>query len=110
MNLWIRGPRIRGTLCNGPLFLALGFDRPVSVAVPDEEEGGLRRVLLCCKKAGRWFCGLEDSKAPELSKEEEAALQQKLTDTEENPFWKRVVNTNGIILLAVAVFCHGFFA
>lgn len=78
--------------------------------VPDEEEGGLRRVLLCCKKAGRWFCGLEDSKAPELSKEEEAALQQKLTDTEENPFWKRVVNTNGIILLAVAVFCHGFFA
>ncbi|XP_066466137.1 sodium/glucose cotransporter 1 isoform X2 [Tiliqua scincoides] len=76
----------------------------------EEEEPGVSAEAGCCKKACLWFCGLEDSKGPKLSKEEEAALQQKLTDTEENPFWKRVVNTNGIILLAVAVFCHGFFA
>nr|XP_056715172.1 sodium/glucose cotransporter 1 [Euleptes europaea] len=71
--------------------------------VPDEE-------VSCGKKALNWFCGLEDKKGPKLSKEEEAALQMKLTDTTENPFWKRVVNINGIILLSVAVFCHGFFA
>lgn len=70
---------------------------------PDEE-------VSCFRKALNWFCGLEDKKGPKLSKEEEAALQMKLTDTSENPFWKRVVNINGIILLCVAVFCHGFFA
>lgn len=78
-------------------------NRSFSVAAPDEE-------VSCFRKALNWFCGLEDKKGPKLSKEEEAALQMKLTDTSENPFWKRVVNINGIILLCVAVFCHGFFA
>ncbi|XP_070807458.1 sodium/glucose cotransporter 1-like isoform X5 [Pituophis catenifer annectens] len=63
----------------------------------------------CCKKAYNWFCGLEQT-GPKLSKEEEEALQHKLTDTTEEPLWRRVVNINAIILLSVAVFCHGFFA
>ncbi|XP_054852442.1 sodium/glucose cotransporter 1 [Eublepharis macularius] len=64
----------------------------------------------CFRRGFNWFCGLDDKKGPKLSKEEEAAMQLKLTDTTEDPFWKRVVNINSIILLAVAVFCHGFFA
>ncbi|XP_063000356.1 sodium/glucose cotransporter 1 isoform X1 [Elgaria multicarinata webbii] len=75
----------------------------------EEEEAVLEAEVGCCKKACNWFCGL-DQGGPQLSKEEEEALQQKLMDTTEDPFWRRVVNTNAIILLAVAVFCHGFFA
>ncbi|XP_060105644.1 sodium/glucose cotransporter 1-like [Heteronotia binoei] len=71
--------------------------------VPDED-------VSCFRRAFNWFCGLDDKKGPKLSKEEEAAMQLKLTDTTEDPFWKRVVNINGIILLCVAVFCHGYFA
>ncbi|XP_048370713.1 sodium/glucose cotransporter 1-like [Sphaerodactylus townsendi] len=70
---------------------------------PDEE-------VPCFKKALNCFCGFDNKKAPQLTEEEEKALKMKLTDTTEHPFWKRVVNINGIILLAVAVFCHGFFA
>uniref|UniRef100_A0A8D2KXQ5 Sodium/glucose cotransporter 1 n=1 Tax=Varanus komodoensis TaxID=61221 RepID=A0A8D2KXQ5_VARKO len=71
--------------------------------LPKEEEVG------CGRKVYNWFCGL-DQGGPRLSKEEEEAMQQKLSDTTEDPFWRRVVNMNAIILLAVAVFCHGFFA
>nr|XP_020654835.1 sodium/glucose cotransporter 1 isoform X1 [Pogona vitticeps] len=70
--------------------------------VPDKE-------LSCLRKSYNWFCGLEQG-GPKLSKEEEEAMRQKLMDTTEDPFWRRVVNVNGIILLAVAIFCHGFFA
>nr|XP_060627440.1 sodium/glucose cotransporter 1-like isoform X1 [Anolis sagrei ordinatus] len=64
----------------------------------------------CGRKALNWFCGLEDQSGPKLSQLEEEALRQKLTDTSEDLFWKRVVNINGILLLTVAVFCYGFFA
>ncbi|XP_056386764.1 sodium/glucose cotransporter 1 [Hyla sarda] len=64
----------------------------------------------CFRKAYNWFCGFEDKKAPKLSEEEKKALESKMTDTSEVPLWKNVVNINGIILLAVAVFCHGYFA
>lgn len=43
-------------------------------------------------------------------KEEEAAMKLKMTDTSEKRLWRMVVNINGIILLAVAVFCHAYFA
>lgn len=56
------------------------------------------------------FCGLDQQKGPKMTKEEEAAMKLKLTDTSEKPLWRTVVNINGIILLAVAVFCHAFFA
>uniref|UniRef100_A0AAQ6A5W7 Sodium/glucose cotransporter 1 n=1 Tax=Amphiprion ocellaris TaxID=80972 RepID=A0AAQ6A5W7_AMPOC len=63
-----------------------------------------------CKKAVMCFCGLEQEKAPKLTKEEEAELQKKLTDTSEVPLWRNIVNANAMILLCVAVFCHGYFA
>uniref|UniRef100_A0A673A6L7 Sodium/glucose cotransporter 1 n=1 Tax=Sphaeramia orbicularis TaxID=375764 RepID=A0A673A6L7_9TELE len=68
------------------------------------EEPGL------CKKALMCFCGLEQkNNAPQLSAEEQAELQRKLTDTTETPLWRNVVNANAIILLCVAVFFHGFY-
>uniref|UniRef100_A0A8C3EPN2 Sodium/glucose cotransporter 1 n=1 Tax=Corvus moneduloides TaxID=1196302 RepID=A0A8C3EPN2_CORMO len=70
----------------------------------DKEDPG------CWRKAYNWFCGLDQQKGPKLSKEEEEALKKKLTDTSEVPLWRNVVNINGIILLTVAVFCHGYFA
>ncbi|XP_069563023.1 sodium/glucose cotransporter 1 [Brachyistius frenatus] len=69
---------------------------------PEEEPG-------FCKKAVMCFCGLENKKAPKLTAEEEAELQKKLTDTSEEPLWRNIVNANAVILLCVAVFCHGFF-
>lgn len=56
------------------------------------------------------FCGLEQQKAVKLTPEEEEELQRKLTDTTEVPMWRNICNINGILLLCVAVFCHGFFA
>ncbi|XP_013984031.1 sodium/glucose cotransporter 1 isoform X2 [Salmo salar] len=74
----------------------------MDIEEPTEEPG-------CCKKAVLSFCGLEKSNAPNLSAEEQAELQRKLTDTSEKPLWRNVVNANGIILLCVCVFFHGFY-
>ncbi|XP_055972561.1 solute carrier family 5 member 4 isoform X1 [Sorex fumeus] len=63
----------------------------------------------CCRKAYDLFCGLP-KKGPKLTKEEKEAQMQKLTDTSEKPLWKTVVNINAILLLAVAVFFHGYYA
>uniref|UniRef100_A0A3Q3XH00 Sodium/glucose cotransporter 1 n=1 Tax=Mola mola TaxID=94237 RepID=A0A3Q3XH00_MOLML len=63
-----------------------------------------------CKKAVMCFCGLEQQKQAQLSAEEQAELQEKLTDTTELPLWRNIVNVNALLLLCVAVFCHGFFA
>lgn len=71
--------------------------------VPQKEKG-------CFRKAYDLFCGLDQEKGPKLTKEEEEALKMKMTDTSEKPLWRTVVNINGIILLAVAVFCHAYFA
>ncbi|XP_003944942.1 putative glucose sensor protein SLC5A4 [Saimiri boliviensis] len=62
----------------------------------------------CLKKAYDLFCGLQ--KGPKLTKEEEEALNKKLTDTSERPLWRTVVNVNAILLLAVVVFIHGYYA
>lgn len=63
-----------------------------------------------CKRLVMGFCGLEQNQTVKLTPEEEAELKRKLTDTTEKPLWRRVVNVNALILLTVAVFCHGFFA
>ncbi|KAM8743708.1 sodium/glucose cotransporter 1 [Acanthopagrus schlegelii] len=78
-------------------------DSNMEIDEPEEEPG-------LCKKAVMCFCGLEQQKAVKMTPEEEEELQRKLTDTSEVPLWRNVVNANAIILLCVAVFCHGFFA
>uniref|UniRef100_A0A8C6WBN2 Sodium/glucose cotransporter 1 n=1 Tax=Nannospalax galili TaxID=1026970 RepID=A0A8C6WBN2_NANGA len=75
----------------------------IDTEVPQQKKG-------CFRRAYDLFCGLDQDKGPKLTKEEEEALKQKLTDTSEKPLWRIVVNINGIILLAVAVFCYAYFA
>ncbi|CAM2103233.1 sodium/glucose cotransporter 1-like [Caretta caretta] len=74
----------------------------------ESEEGDEGQGFL--KKAYNWFCGFDQKKEAKLSKEEQEAMEKKLTDTSEVPFWRNIVNINGVILLAVAIFCHAFFA
>ncbi|XP_067406377.1 sodium/glucose cotransporter 1-like isoform X3 [Emydura macquarii macquarii] len=81
------------------------FESKDDEAVKQEDEG---QGFL--KKAYNWFCGFDQKKGPKLSKEEQEERKKKLTDITEVPFWRNIVNINGIILLAVAVFCHAFFA
>ncbi|XP_055261223.1 sodium/glucose cotransporter 1 isoform X2 [Moschus berezovskii] len=64
----------------------------------------------CFRRAYDMFCGLDQQKGPKMTKEEEAAMKLKMTDTSEKRLWRMVVNINGIILVAVAVFCHAYFA
>ncbi|XP_047425968.1 sodium/glucose cotransporter 1-like [Mugil cephalus] len=78
-------------------------DSDMDIDEPEEEPGFFKKALMC-------FCGLENKKAVKLTPEEEAEMQKKLTDTTEVPLWRNVVNANAIILLCVAVFCHGYFA
>lgn len=68
----------------------------------EEEPSFFKKAIMC-------FCGLEQKKGPQLSKEEQEELQKKLTDTSEVPLWRNVVNINAVILLCVCVFCHGYF-
>ncbi|XP_058996309.1 solute carrier family 5 member 4 [Mustela lutreola] len=69
---------------------------------PEEPRG-------CLRKAFDLFCGLQKT-GHKLSKEEEEAQKKKLRDTSEKPLWRTIVNVNAILLLAVAVFVHGYFA
>ncbi|XP_069475947.1 sodium/glucose cotransporter 1 [Ambystoma mexicanum] len=76
----------------------------------DDKEDHVEEEPSCWRKSYNWFCGFSDKKAPKLTPEEQEAMDKKLTDTSEVPLWRNVVNINGIILLAVAVFCHAYFA
>ncbi|XP_037366871.1 solute carrier family 5 member 4 isoform X2 [Talpa occidentalis] len=69
---------------------------------PEETRG-------CLRKTYDLFCGLP-KKAPKLTEEEKEAQRKKLTDTSEKPLWRTVVNLNAIVLLAVAVFIHAYYA
>ncbi|XP_075390003.1 sodium/glucose cotransporter 1 isoform X2 [Tenrec ecaudatus] len=75
----------------------------IETHAPEENKG-------CCRKVYDLFCGLDQQKGPKMTKEEEAAMKQKMMDTSEKPLWRTVVNINGVILLTVAVFCHAYFA
>ncbi|XP_007952147.2 solute carrier family 5 member 4 [Orycteropus afer afer] len=79
------------------------------VADAAAEEGNPEEPRGCFEKAYDIFCGLQ-KKGPKLTREEEEALRRKLTDTSEKPLWRTIVNINAILLLAVAVFVHGYFA
>lgn len=73
------------------------------------EEDDAEQSRGCLRRACSLFCGLQ-STGPKLTEEEEAALRQKFSDTSEKPLWRNVVNINAILLLAVAVFVHAYFA
>lgn len=57
-----------------------------------------------------WLCGLSDAPKPELNREEQLAIEKKLTSIEEENIWRNVCNINAIILLTANVFLWGYFA
>ncbi|OBS77023.1 hypothetical protein A6R68_16535, partial [Neotoma lepida] len=83
---------------------AIQEDPKDTIEIATQKEKG------CFRRAYDLFCGLDQDKGPKLTKEEEAAMKLKMTDTSEQPLWRNVVNINSIILLAVAVFCYAYFA
>ncbi|KAM5237563.1 solute carrier family 5 member 4-like [Ctenodactylus gundi] len=78
------------------------IDDPIEEELPVKSHGYIRRAYDI-------FCGLKKT-GPRLTKDEKEALAKKLTDTSEKPMWRNVMNINAIILLAVVVFIHGYFA
>lgn len=62
------------------------------------------------RRVGMWLCGLSEAPKPDLSREEQLALEKKLTSIEEESLWRNVCNVNAIILLTANVFLWGFFA
>nr|ACE77705.1 solute carrier family 5, member 4 (predicted) [Sorex araneus] len=87
----------------------LDADEKIQEEDEDDYEDNSEETRGCCRQACDLFCGLP-KKGPKLTEEEKEAQMKKLTDTSEKPFWKRVVNVNAILLLAVAVFFHGYYA
>nr|7SL8_A Chain A, Sodium/glucose cotransporter 1 [Homo sapiens] len=75
----------------------------IETQVPEKKKGIFRRAY-------DLFCGLEQHGAPKMTEEEEKAMKMKMTDTSEKPLWRTVLNINAILLLAVAIFCWGYFA
>nr|XP_015851993.1 sodium/glucose cotransporter 4 [Peromyscus maniculatus bairdii]XP_042128603.1 sodium/glucose cotransporter 4 [Peromyscus maniculatus bairdii] len=73
-----------------------------------EQPGALHRSW--GKWLWSWFCGLSGAPQQVLSSAEKAALEQKLTNIEEEPLWRRVCNINAIILLAINIFLWGYFS
>nr|XP_020669193.1 sodium/glucose cotransporter 2 [Pogona vitticeps] len=57
-----------------------------------------------------WFCGMNSQEQPEPSPEEKAEALKRLTDITEHPIWKRVVDINALIMMAVASFLWGYYA
>uniref|UniRef100_A0A4W3KHZ0 Solute carrier family 5 member 9 n=1 Tax=Callorhinchus milii TaxID=7868 RepID=A0A4W3KHZ0_CALMI len=72
-------------------------------------EPAWRLVFPWWKKTCYWFCGLNTQPKPELTEEEEAALQRKLTCIQEKPLWRNVCNINAFILLTINIFFWGYF-
>ncbi|XP_077189929.1 sodium/glucose cotransporter 4 isoform X2 [Paroedura picta] len=64
---------------------------------------------LCWKKVYFWFCGISTTPKPSLTRDEQAALERKLTNIKEEPLWKAICNINAVILLAINIFLWGYF-
>uniref|UniRef100_A0A670JDB0 Sodium/glucose cotransporter 2 n=1 Tax=Podarcis muralis TaxID=64176 RepID=A0A670JDB0_PODMU len=67
--------------------------------------GRLRRCL-------GWFCGMaaDSQEQPEPSPEEKAEELRRLTDITEHPTWRRIVNINAVVMMALAIFLWGYYA
>ncbi|XP_044057249.1 sodium/glucose cotransporter 2 isoform X2 [Siniperca chuatsi] len=70
-----------------------------AVAEEDKKSGICRLVGQFCRGGGG---GSQDHKVPEAP--------EKLPDISEDPVWKNTVNTNALIMMAVAVFMWGYYA
>nr|XP_034991142.1 sodium/glucose cotransporter 2 [Zootoca vivipara] len=86
---------------NGRLEQALELEDSKAAA----SSGRLRRCL-------GWFCGVaaDGQEQPEQSPEEKAEELRRLTDITEHPTWRRVVNINAVVMMALAIFLWGYYA
>ncbi|KAM6456467.1 sodium/glucose cotransporter 4 isoform 1-T1 [Liasis olivaceus] len=78
-----------------------------NVDLTDKEHGEAKHPFW--KKLYFWFCGISLNPKPTLTKEEETAIQTKLTSIKEEPVWKAVCDANAIVLLAINIFLWGYF-
>ena len=66
---------------------------------------GLKYYLL------KWGCGVDQTiKRKRLRKVEKQLLQDKITNIEEDPFWKKFLDINMVICLCIATGLHAYFA
>ncbi|NXO74718.1 SC5A9 protein, partial [Phainopepla nitens] len=79
-----------------------------SAASGEKEEAAAKRP--CWKTVFLWLCGLQTGPTPTLSQEERAALEHRLTSTQEEPLWRAVCNVNAILLVTINVFLWAYFA
>ncbi|TRY89409.1 hypothetical protein DNTS_010812 [Danionella cerebrum] len=70
------------------------------------ERGG-RSVMM---KIIGWFCGINDTQAPEPTEEEVTEASKQLPDISEQPLWKYLVDANALIMMSVAVYFWGYYA
>ncbi|XP_077984830.1 sodium/glucose cotransporter 4-like [Glandiceps talaboti] len=76
-----------------------------NVVVEDEEEVDGRSKF---RRGFDWICGFDQSKQ-KLSKKEMAEIEKQMCSLDEDPFWARVVNINGVVAMVIGLFCWGFF-
>ncbi|XP_064425479.1 sodium/glucose cotransporter 2 [Latimeria chalumnae] len=57
-----------------------------------------------------WFCGMTSPQGAEPSEEEKVETARQLTDINEDPLWRNVVNVNVIVMMCVAVFLWAYYA
>ncbi|XP_023689201.1 sodium/glucose cotransporter 2 isoform X1 [Paramormyrops kingsleyae] len=57
-----------------------------------------------------WFCGVSSTQTPEPTEQEAVESSDRLPSITEDPKWQHVVNSNALIMMAVAIFMWGYFA
>uniref|UniRef100_A0AAY4CQY4 Sodium/glucose cotransporter 2 n=1 Tax=Denticeps clupeoides TaxID=299321 RepID=A0AAY4CQY4_9TELE len=72
-------------------------------AASSHTQSVLRRLIAC-------FCGGSGSQAPEPTEEEAIAASKQIPDISEDPKWRHVIDANALIMMAVAIFCWGYYA
>uniref|UniRef100_A0A672Q1A5 Solute carrier family 5 member 2 n=1 Tax=Sinocyclocheilus grahami TaxID=75366 RepID=A0A672Q1A5_SINGR len=77
------------------------------VSEEDQIERGDRSITM---KIIGWFCGINDTQAPEPTEEEVNEASKQLPDISEDPLWKYLVNANALIMMSVAVYFWGYYA
>ncbi|XP_003227742.1 sodium/glucose cotransporter 2 [Anolis carolinensis] len=68
----------------------------------------IRKLRQCLN----WFCGTGTSQQDQVepTPEEKAEELRRLTDISEHPVWRRVVNINALVMMALASFLWGYYA
>ena len=55
------------------------------------------------------MCGISSLPPPEISKEEKAKMEAKMTNIKEDPKWGMFATANAVLLIGVGVFVFAYF-